>query len=210
MSSRTLRMVTGALASFCVAAPLAAQAADVGLTSSTFRPGLGYVYETGGASRQAPGHSWLRSIVLWRWQPKELLPAAEEAAVERDALRQYRRERDAAQDAGRIMAGGNIDGVVYSASADSDGTLHVLGRRYVVPSHDSALVIMVDQMGGPGSAPRVVGTAYISGEMPDAFWPRSWMRGDTTLSLPSGNTNDLLLAALRKSPAVAAFIHGAP
>lgn len=206
MNTRACRMLIVAAGSVIAVAPLAAQADGVGVTSSTFRPGLGYAYETG-SSLAMPGRSWIRSVVLWRWQPDRMHATSEDSAAARRALLLYRQERDAAQDSGRLLAGANMDGIVYAASVDRDGTLHVLGRRYVVPSRDSALVVMVDQSGAQGAAPRIVGTAYIGANMPDAFWSHSWTRGDTTLSIFPRNSSALLLAALEKAPAVAAFIH---
>lgn len=49
--------------------------------------------------------------------------------------------------------------------------------------------------------------AFVPANLPADFWPRSWQRGDTTLTyFGARNKDELVLAHLRASPELAALL----
>jgi hypothetical protein len=84
-------------------------------------------------------------------------------------------------------------------------TLYVGDQRFALPLRDSALVVMVDLTRDTAQTPVVVGTAFIPATLPESFWPKFWVHGDTTFHVqPRGDQS--VLIALRAHPRIRAFL----
>jgi hypothetical protein len=90
-------------------------------------------------------------------------------------------------------------------------TLTVEGKRFALPTADSALVVMVNV--APNGLPRAVTTSAIPAEaLPDEYWGKHWQSGDTSFFVhPDFDKQmSMLRTALARSPAVAAFLETGP
>ncbi len=201
-----MRSVLRLLIAFLILAsgsPVVAQtgheSAGITLTS---RVECGYLARDSGSG--ATERHWLVALVLWRgqagWHQRQQRRA--EASRASSAVRAAVR---ATEDAGRQFLGGQSGGSVYAAAYDDD-SLYVLGRSYLLPSGDSALVVMVDRVDSAGGAPTVLGTANIDARLAPEFWTRHWASGDTLFIIRSHQAESILLEALRRAPGPRQFL----
>jgi hypothetical protein len=153
---------------------------------------------------------WMRFIVLWRGQPGWQYSRGVSAEERRQSEQAFREASAAATLAGRSLMGGSSGRAAYWAEVDRDeNTIYLLGAAYHVPVKDSTLVILVDRVDRVGGEAFVVGSAVIDGHLPSDLAPKTWTSGDTTFTVrpPTSKTGlEVFLEALKKDPAVAAFI----
>lgn len=199
MPDRACRLLIAA--SLVVASsPLAAQtgsgSAGVSLTP---RVECAYLYRDSGSG--ATEQHWLVALVLWRGQAGWRARAGATEAT-RHA---YRIAARAAEDAGRHFVGGHSGGFVYAAAYDHD-SLYVLGRSYLLPRRDSALVVMVDRVDSVDGNPAVVGTANVEAQVAPEFWIKQWASGDTLFIVRPHQPERILLEALRRAPRLGQFL----
>ena len=150
----------------------------------------------------AQRHERLRAIVLWRASGDLGRGTPSMGAL--DLQLKADSARAASGKLGRSYLGEVRANGIHYVEYDQQH-LWALGQEFNLPHRDSALVLMIDGVDAPGG-PRVAGHAYIAAEMPEKFWTKTWTSGDTTFFVHSGNTDAMLLEALRASPAVRAFI----
>lgn len=158
---------------------------------------------------------WVRAFVLtrnpdpsiaMRPMPDPFDRRAAQAASDSvfDAMRRLQRE---AQERGRIHIGGGItNGVLQEGFELSQGfdTIFVAGRVLEIPWSDSTLVVLVDR--DRGTAGPTVARHLIKVELPDAYWPKQWMNGDTTFFVRPSRAPTLLRAALSGIPGIERFL----
>jgi hypothetical protein len=152
---------------------------------------------------------WMQYIVLWRGQPGWRSSRGVSPEEARQSAQAFREASAAATLAGRSLMGGSGGRASYWAEIDNDGnTMYVLGTAYHIPVKDSTLVILVDRVDRVGGEPFVVGSAVIDGRMTSDLEPKTWTSGDTTFTVRQSKTSslDVFLEALKRDPAVAAFI----
>lgn len=210
MRRTTHAAIVAIACALCTAFPASAQRPaqygfGTGGVQLTPRVECDYQYADSGNALQR--HNWIRSIVLWRGQPPSGWGKPLDTAMLAAGERAWRAEHRMAEDSGWTVMGGMTNGVMRTVEVRNHGAqLHVLGRTFAVPERDSVLVVMMDRAYGDGG-PSLAGTTYVPLlALPDEFWPRMWTRGDTTFIVHPHHQGDLLAAALRKSPTVAAFM----
>lgn len=189
-----LRMRTFVLLTLVIAAPRT-MLAQVG----SFDDRTEYAVVTGQSHDLE--HGPLLAVVLWRGEPGWMKTGSGEAHSEITHV-DGRSPLPAERVSMSFSASGNVHGVVdrnYSR-------LTIEGREFALAPSDSALVVMV-AVPSRGRA-RVVSTARMSATLPPEYWPKSWRHGDTTFMVRPqfARMHDMLLGALRQSPAVAAFL----
>ncbi|HVT37833.1 MAG TPA: subclass B3 metallo-beta-lactamase [Gemmatimonadaceae bacterium] len=127
----------------------------------------------------------------------------------------YRAASREAEDLGRTFAGGSSNGHWWTASLSSRtqrtpvDTLFVLGRAFLLPARDSALVVMIDGVEGDSLPPRYLGVAWVSAELESAYWPKNWVSGDTTFFVHRDGQGEILRKALEAAPSVRQFLASA-
>ena len=144
---------------------------------------------------------FLQAIVVWRGEPGWNAPRSRVERARLDSI--FRWENLRASESGRWFVGSAAAHILV----DRDGrSIIVEGQRFERSRRDSALVIMVTVPAG--GQPRILSTAVIAAELPNEFWPKQWQSGDTTFSVrvPYDRFRSMLLDALQRSPAVAAFL----
>lgn len=151
---------------------------------------------------------WMSYVVLWRGQAAWRSPRRIDPVAQKEGERSYREASAAATLAGHSFMGSYAGSYAYWAELDNkDNAIYVLGQQYHIPERDSTLVILVDRADGVGGAPFIVGTAVIDGRMSSAAAPKTWVSGDTIFTVRSKHTGvDDFFAALKKDPAIAAFL----
>jgi hypothetical protein len=151
---------------------------------------------------------WMSAVVLWRVPRARRMRADDPEARRRtDSIEAVTRAYDrAAEDSGRLTIGGFNGTVHYQAMLDREyRTLYVGDQRFAIPLRDSALVVMVDQTRDAAQTPVVVGTASIPAALPESFWPKFWVHGDTTFHVQPRDDQSVLIA-LRAHPRIRAFL----
>lgn len=211
MTRNANAMLVAIACALCSAFPASAQRPvqygfGTGGVQLTPRIECDYQYSDSGNGLQR--HNWIRSIVLWRGQPPSGKGKPLDTAMLARSERAWRAQYRMAEDSGWTVMGGMTDGVMRTVEVRNHGTeLRVLDRTFAVPERDSVLVLMIDHAYGDGGPPYLAGTTYLPLlALPAEFWPRMWRRGDTTFVVNPHNRGDVLAAALRKSPVVAAFM----
>jgi hypothetical protein len=88
----------------------------------------------------------------------------------------------------------------------SNDAVTVERQTFPLVRRDSILVVMVT-VSAPDSS-RTVTTAFIGPDLPEDYWPKTWSSGDTTFTVHTrwSRQHVILLEALNRSPAVAAFL----
>jgi len=196
-------LVTGLLLALGTA-PLSGQSgwgADGGTLSPEVRYSLIHSDEGSGVRER----SRIDAILLWREPPSA--PSSTSPSEHEAAQRRYREARRGAEDRGRTFLGSLTNRVVRMAEYDPERRqVFVLGREFALAdaTKDSALVILID-MTEPGEA-TVAGTAWVGRDLPSDAWGRSWSSGDTTFIVRSRQREAHLLALLRRSAEVRAFL----
>src|SRR5262249_26109316 len=124
---------------------------------------------TGEGSRHGP----LLAVILWRGAPGwEEVRDADRSRI--DSVLRWAQLR--ASEAHLSLFG---SGQAYGLLADDYRDVIIEGQHFPLKASDSALVVMVTLP--PNDRPRGVTTARIQvTSLPEAFWTRSWMSGDTT------------------------------
>ena len=207
MSLQSTGRVLGMLA--LLAGPMAAQSGGGSSccqsVTSRVQGGTMTLHEGQGRDRR----EWLQAVVLWRASDRigdgyssDVAPLIERAR---------RTAQFASAEAGRQFLGGFYSNGFHYADYSADRRrLWVLGREYALPERDSALVVMVDRVDGVGGPVVIAGYAYMTAQLPERYWLKSWMSGDTTFMVHPRDQQHLLLEALRGVTAVRAFIEGPP
>ena len=157
---------------------------------------------------------WLVAIVLWRRIPYAGVSGADTSG-RRAVIHAYQITQRAMEDSNRYSLGGMTSDLMgvrwwsasYSRPASPDGldTLFAAGQAFVLPRRDSALVVMVDHFGGR-QPPTVVRTAWIPASMPDGYWAKTWVSGDTTFRVMPRLDSVLLQDALMRVPSISEFL----
>jgi hypothetical protein len=168
-------------------------------------PKVDYVLIRSDEGSMSGERSRIDAILLWREPPSarsSTSPSEHEVAQ-----RLYREARRGAEDRGRTFLGSLTNRVVRTAEYDAERRrIFLLGREFSLADSpkDSALVILID-MAETGEA-TVAGTAWMGRELPSEAWGRSWSSGDTTFIVRSRQREAHLLALLRRSAEVQAFL----
>ena len=159
------------------------------------------------AGEGAQERKWIEAIILWRGQPDSNRLSVLDTAAVRRATQAYRSARRAAEDQGRTFLGAQVGGTVWTASYDrASGELFIQDQVFRLTERDSALVVLVDRAENARGAPVVIGSTWVGRELPSEAWSQSWTSGDTTFIVRPRQRKAHLLALLRRSPAVQAFL----
>lgn len=150
---------------------------------------------------------WPTAIVLWRMPPDSLIHGAtRQAQLDATGFR-YRQLRRAAEDSGWTYIGGRSGMVIQDLATDSkNNRIRIGDRTFVVPEHDSTLVVMVDLTRDSAYTPVITGHAFVPAALPDGYWTMHWVSGDTTFSVRPRNTEVMLTRLLRSNSMIAAFL----
>lgn len=143
------------------------------------------------------GHGKLLAIVMWRGE----LGWDGAAREERQRLsRVFEDLRD--KDTGPGSYFGSPTAYGYD---EADLAVTVEGRRIVFDHADSAIAILVT---APGNGlPRYITVGHIP-QLPDRFYMKHWMSGDTAITVraPWPEMERMLIETVRRSPEGAAFL----
>ena len=157
---------------------------------------------------------WLVAIVLWR-RISYAGVFGKDTSGRQAVIEAHRNAQRAMADSNRNSLGGlqsDLMGVrwwsaSYSRPTSDTGpdTLFAAGQAFLLPRHDSALVVMIDHFGGR-QPPAVVGTAWIPASMPDGYWTKTWVSGDTMFIVQPRLESVLLRDALIRVPSISEFL----
>lgn len=158
---------------------------------------------------------WVRALVLTRRpDPAQALRPAPDpfdrramlAASDSQLTEMRRRQREAEERGRHYIGGGSTNGVLLDGFEISQGydTLFVADRVLQVPWSDSTLVVLIDQ--DRGTAGTTVADHMIRLELPDDYWPKQWMNGDTTFFVRPSRAPIYLRAGLSGIPGIERFL----
>ena len=212
----TARSITGALLVLILTAPLSSPATAYGQAgggSSCCRPlsdrvSYGAITSSEGSGRDMRNR--LRAIVLWRASPPWARTRGSAAEGTATLERGYQERLLATTPPMRMNLSFAYGGRVHIVEFDTDGdTLWLRDTMFVIPSRDSAIVLMLDRIDDSTRAtPVLAGHAYIAATMPESFWQKSWTSGDTTFMVRPRDVDGTLKRALLTNSKVAAFLDG--
>lgn len=146
-------------------------------------------------------HGPLRVILLWHGPPGWQNPRGRARATA-DSIMRWARLR---ADERRAHVFGYS--VAFAEENWRSDTLTVEGHVVPLVRTDSALILMV--LIPPGDGPRTVTSVRVRTDLvPEEFWSRTWMSGDTTFIVQPRypRSMELLRTALLTVPEVAAFL----
>jgi hypothetical protein len=170
-------------------------------------PQVAITYSTSYTDSLGARKVWLQLAILWRGQPAWQTLANDDTVATTSADREFHRRALEAHAAGGQWSGAQIGTIVYGAIHDPRGAwVEILGQRWTLPRHDSALVVLVDRVDGVGGAPIVLEVLRIPSVLPSDILSRTWVSGDTTFTVrPRGSVQNALRALLSRPPSLREF-----
>lgn len=139
---------------------------------------------------------WLQLVILWRGETDWRSRASQDSTPTTGAEREFDRRATNAGTAGGIWSGSQVGTLVYGAIHDRQGKwIEILGRRFMVPENDSALIILVDHVDGVGGDPTIVAVDHVPSRLPVEVLPV--FRSSSADTMPSSRSRITRQNAIR-------------